>query len=40
MRMQEDILQTVLKDSNFHLSLFDAGEIESCTGVLTKRRER
>ncbi len=35
--MQEDIIQTICKDSNYHLALFTADEIEDLrTQIVTK----
>ena len=37
---QEDTLQTVLQDSNYHLSLFDAGEIERLSDAVFMKKSR
>ena len=37
---QEDILQTILKDSNYHLSLFDEGEIKRLNAAVFVKKTR
>jgi|GEM_PF-6773943 len=38
---QSDVIQTILKDSNYHLALFSAGEIEAfISGRTTELEER
>ena len=37
---QEDILQSVLQDSNYHLSLFDSGEIERLSDAVFMKKSR
>jgi type I restriction enzyme M protein len=37
---QEDIVQTILKDSNYHLSIFKKEEIEALTSKIFKKTVR
>ena len=38
--IQEDIIQTILKDSNYHLSLFTKDEIDSLKGKIFTKQTR
>ncbi len=40
MTTEQDILQTILKDSNYHLSLFDQGEIDRLRATVFMKKAR